>query len=432
MVIVGIFFASLLAYALFSRPLDKRSVTAQIVVLGSGVGFGFLLQASLGMTIDATMLGAAGELALILALVVDAARINIRALRRSARLPIRLLVIGLPLTIVAGTMVAIVVLPGITLVDAVIVATLLAPTDAALGAMVVNSTVVPRRIRQAINVESGLNDGLVTPIVLVAASLAVAGSAAPSGEPTWIADAIAEISLGAGAGVIVGVFGALALRIAVDRRWMQDNTHWMAAPAVGLLAWFLAHEVGGNVFVAAFAAGLAMTAAYGRIPRAFLEFAELGGELAGLIVFFLFGSLLVGMAGAVSVQVVIYAVLSLTVVRMLPVAISLVGSRLRPRTVLFIGWFGPRGLASIVLTLVALGDGGGAPPFGATIVTTVAATIALSVILHGLSAGPAVMRYGSYMATLPDDAAELKQTTALRTRRGVGRPAATGDGVAPT
>jgi sodium/hydrogen antiporter len=432
MLIIGIFFASLLAYALFSRPLDKRSVTPQIVLLGSGVGFALLLQASSDMTIDATMLGAAGELALILALVVDAARINIRALRRTAALPIRLLVIGLPLTIVAGTIMAMLVLPGMTFVNAVIVATLLAPTDAALGAMVVNSTVVPRRIRQAINVESGLNDGLVTPIVLVAASFAVAGGTAASGEPTWITDAIAEIALGAGGGVLVGVVGALALRMAVDRRWMHDNTHWIAAPAIGLLAWVVAHEVGGNVFVAAFAAGLAMTAAYGRVPRAFLEFAELGGELAGLIVFFLFGSLLVAMAGAISVPVLIYAVLSLTLVRMLPVAISLVGTHLRPPTVVFIGWFGPRGLASIVLTLVALGDGGGTPPFGTTIVATVATTIALSVILHGLSARPAVTSYGSYVATLTDDAAELRQTTALRTRRGVGRPAVTVDGVAPT
>jgi sodium/hydrogen antiporter len=419
MLTIGLFFAGLLAYALFSRVLDRASITAQIVMLAIGVGLGVVVQGTPEQSVEGELLGVAGELALILALVVDAARIDIGALRRTARLPIRLLVIGLPLTIAAGTIAAILVLPGITILDAIIVSTLLAPTDAALGAVVVNSRFVPRRIRQALNVESGLNDGLVTPIVLVAAALAVAGG--DPGDSAWIADAVAQIAFGALAGIVVGVLGALGLRLAVARQWMNAGTHWMAAPAIGFLAWFVAHELGGNVFVAAFAAGLAMTAAYGRVPESFLEFAEIGSELLGLIVFFLFGALLVGIAETISVPVVIYAVLSLTVVRMLPVAISLRGTHLRRPTVAFIGWFGPRGLASIVLTLVALGDGGGTPPFGATIVSAVALTIALSVIAHGLSAGPSAARYGEFVATLPEDAAELKQTAELRTRGGVDR-----------
>jgi sodium/hydrogen antiporter len=423
MLTVGLFCAGLLAYALFSGLLERRSITAQIVMLALGVGLGLAVRGTPEAIVETELLHIAGELALILALVVDAARIDIGALRRTAGLPIRLLVIGLPLTIVAGTIAAMLLLPGISLLEAVIVATLLAPTDAALGAMVVNSRFVPRRIRQALNVESGLNDGLVTPIVLVAAALAVAGG--DLGDTAWIADAAAQIAFGAIAGIVVGVLGALALRLAVARDWMDEGTHWMAAPAIGFLAWFVAHELGGNVFVAAFAAGLAMTAAYGRVPESFLVFAEVGGELLGLMVFFLFGALLVEMAGAISVPVVLYAVLSLTVVRMLPVAIALRGTNLRGPTVAFIGWFGPRGLASIVLTLVALGDGEGTPPFGATIAAAVAVTIALSVIAHGLSAGPAAERYGAFVATLPEDAAEHKQTTELPTRRGVNRTSVT-------
>jgi NhaP-type Na+/H+ or K+/H+ antiporter len=420
MLTIGLFFAGLLAYALVSRWLDRVSVSAQIVMLVLGVGLGIMAKGTSEAIFDTELLGVAGELALILALVVDAARIDIPALRRTARLPIRLLAVGLPLTIVAGTLVAMLVVPGLTLIEAIIVATLLAPTDAALGAVVVNSPIVPRRIRQALNVESGLNDGLVTPIVLVAAaSLAVVD--ANSGDTGWIADAVAQIAFGAIAGVGVGAIGAVALLLAVRRRWMLEGTHWIAAPAVGLLAWFVAHELGGNVFVAAFSAGLALSAVYGRVPDSFLEFAEVGGELVGLIVFFLFGALLVEISAAFSVPIVIYAVLSLTVVRMLPVAISLRGTRLSSPTVAFIGWFGPRGLASIVLTLVALGDGAGPPPFGVTVVATVAVTIALSVILHGLSAGPAVRRYGAFVATLPDEAAEHEATTAMRTRGGVDR-----------
>ncbi|MDF2735863.1 MAG: sodium:proton exchanger [Chloroflexota bacterium] len=425
MLTVGLFCAGLLAYALFSGLLERRSVTAQIMMLALGVGLGLAVRGTSEAIVETELLHIAGELALILALVVDAARIDMGALRRTAGLPIRLLVIGLPLTIALGTIVAVVVLPGITVLEAIIVATLLAPTDAALGAMVVNSRFVPRRIRQALNVESGLNDGLVTPIVLVAAAVAVAGG--DLRDTAWIADAVSQIAFGAVAGVLVGVVGALALRLAVARQWMHEGTHWMVAPAVGFLAWFVAHELGGNVFVAAFAAGLAMTAAYGRVPESFLVFAEVGGELLGLMVFFLFGALLVGIAGTISVSVVLYAVLSLTVIRMIPVAIALRGTRLRSPTVAFIGWFGPRGLASIVLTFVALGDGGGNPPFSATIVAAVAVTIALSVIAHGMSAGPAAERYGAFVATLPEDAAEHEHTTELPTRRGVHRRSVTSE-----
>ncbi len=419
MLTIGLFCAGLLVYALLSRLLDRLSFTAQILMLAIGVVLGIAIRGTPEMTVETELLGVAGELALILALVVDAARIDIGALRKTAGIPIRLLVIGLPLTIVAGTIVAMLLLPGITVIEAVIVATLLAPTDAALGAMVVNSPIIPRRIRQALNVESGLNDGLVTPIVLVAAAVAVVGG--DVGDTAWIPDAVSQIAFGAIAGVVIGVLGALALRVAVARNWMHAGTHWMAAPAIGFLAWFVAHELGGNVFVAAFAAGLAMTATYGHVPESFLEFAEVGGELLGLMVFFLFGALLAGMGGAITLPVLVYAVLSLTIIRMLPVAISLRGTRLRTPTVAFIGWFGPRGLASIVLTLVALGDGGGTPPFGAAVVAAVSLTIALSVIAHGLSAGPAVARYGAYVATLPEDAAEHKRTAELPTRRGVDR-----------
>ena len=200
MLTIGLFCAGLLVYALFSRLLDRVSLTAQILMLAIGVVLGIAVRGTPETTVDTELLGVAGELALILALVVDAARIDIGALRKTAGIPIRLLAIGLPLTIVAGTIVAMLLLPGITVIEAVIVATLLAPTDAALGAMVVNSPIIPRRIRQALNVESGLNDGLVTPIVLVAAAVAVAGGDVR--DTAWIPDAVAQIAFGAFAGIM--------------------------------------------------------------------------------------------------------------------------------------------------------------------------------------------------------------------------------------
>ena len=419
MLTIGLFFAGLLAYALVSRLLDRASITAQIVMLALGVGLGLAVQGTPERTVDTELLGVAGELALILALAVDAARIDIGALRRTAGLPIRLLVIGLPLTIVVGTIAAILVLPGITVLDAIIVSTLLAPTDAALGAIVINSRFVPRRIRQALNVESGLNDGLVTPIVLVAAALAVAGGD-PAGT-AWIRDAVAQIAYGALAGIAVGVLGALALRFAIARQWMHDGTHWIAVPAIAFLAWFVAHELGGNVFVAAFAAGPCddhgIWTCAGVVPgvrRGRRRVARADGVLP-----------VRGTAGGDRWD---HHRTDRDLRR--PVADDRpdapggdlpAGTRLRRPTVAFIGWFGPRGLASIVLTLVALGDGGGAPPFSAAVVSAVVVTIALSVLAHGLSAGPAVARYGAYVATLPEGAAEHESTAELRTRRGVHR-----------
>ncbi len=258
--------------------------------------------------------------------------------------------------------------------------------------------------------ESGLNDGLVTPLVLVAAAAAQAGTGAAGGG---LADAITQIGLGVVAGAAIGIATAFLLRLAIHRGWILDSARWMAAPAMAFLAWFVAHEIGGNVFVAAFVAGLAATATYGRVPDAFLEFAEIGGELLGLAVFFLFGALVPSIPG-IDGPVIIYALVALTVVRMLPVAVSLIGTHLAPPTVAFMGWFGPRGLASLVLALVAIGDGSGEPPgFAPIVVAAVAATIVLSVLAHGLSAGPAVARYGRFVETLPAAAAEHEDVAAL-------------------
>lgn len=421
MVLLGVFCAVLLAYGLLSRVLQARSLTPQIVLLVSGIAVGLAIRGSSEVTVDTEVLHVAGEFALVLALTVDAARIDVAALRGTAGLPIRLLAIGLPLTIAAGILAALAILPGVTVLDALILATLVAPTDAALGAVVVSSERVPLRIRQALNVESGLNDGLVTPIVLVAAAAAQAGSEAAAGA--WVADAIAQIGLGVIAGALVGIGTAVLLRVAIHRGWILEGARWMAAPAMALLAWFVAHEIGGNVFVAAFVAGLAATAAYGRVPDAFLEFAEVTGELLGLVVFFLFGALVPSIAG-IDGPVILFALVALTLARMLPVAVSLIGTHLAPQTVAFMGWFGPRGLASLVLALVAIGDGSAAPPgFAPVVVAAVTATIVLSVLAHGLSAGPAVARYGRFVDTLPVDAAEREHAAPLPTRGGVNRNA---------
>ena len=414
--LVGIFFAALFAYSVISRPLERRSLTPQIVMLGIGLLVGIAIRDSPDVAFDVGLLHVAGEVALILALTVDAARIDVAALRGTASLPIRLLGIGLPLTILAGAVAASLIFPELTLVEAALLAALVAPTDAALGMSVVTSPRIPLRIRQAINVESGLNDGIVTPLVIVAAGAATAeATAAGSG---WITDAASELAVGVVAGVIVGCVGGWVLRRSVRHTTILAGAQWMAAPAIAALAWFVAHQLGGNVFVAAFVAGFATTATFGRMPDAFLEFAQVGGELIGLAVFFLFGAVVPSLTGF-SPAVVLFAVLALTVLRMVPVAISLTGTGLSRPSVALIGWFGPRGLASLVLVLVALGDGDGPPGFAPVIVAAVATTIVLSVLAHGLSARPAVTAYGRFVETLPPDAPELETTVDLPARGSV-------------
>jgi NhaP-type Na+/H+ or K+/H+ antiporter len=408
--LAAVFFAGLLLYGLVSRLLDARGVTPQIVLLGLGVLFGLVTLGDPAYALDIEVVHVAGEVALVLCLFVDAARIDIGRLRGSAALPTRLLAIGLPLTIVAGTVAAVAILPGVDLAAARLIALLVAPTDAALGAVVVTSRAIPLRIRQALNVESGLNDGLVTPLVLVAVAIVLTETR--TGPTDWLADAALQIGAGTLAGVVAGAGAALLLRIAVARNLVLPGARWVAAPSIALLAWALAVALGGNPFVAAFVAGIASTATFGRVPDAFLEFGEIVGELLALIVFFAFG-IVAASLGPYDVPVIAFAVLALTAVRMLPVAVALIGTGLAPATIGFVGWFGPRGLASIVLAIVAIEELRTDAVLDERILAAVALTVLLSVLAHGLTAGPGVRAYHRFAAHLPATAPELGSTIDL-------------------
>jgi NhaP-type Na+/H+ or K+/H+ antiporter len=413
MLIAGVFFAGLLVYGLFSRRLDRLSISPQMALLALGMVVGWVGATSTEMEGEEELLELVGEVALILCLYVDAARINVGALRGTAILPVRLLAVGLPLTIVVGIAAAALTLPGLGMTDIVLLALLVAPTDAALGALVVNSPTVPVRIRQALNVESGLNDGLVTPLVLVVAAFAAAGGTAPEG---WVADAVGQIVLGSGAGVAVGGGAAWLVGVARRRDWIHDGARWVIAPSIAVVTWFVAEAIGGNAFVGAFVAGLTTAVVIGTVREDFLEFGEVGGELLGLVVFFLVGALL-PIKGPYGPDVVVFAILALTAVRMVPVAVSLVGTHLATPTLLFMGWFGPRGLASVVLALVALGEvHGGGGEIAPVVTSAVLLTIVLSVVLHGLTAGPFVRAYVRAIDRLPATAAEHEEVAVVPTR----------------
>ena len=325
------------------------------------------------------------EVTLVWVLFADACRVRLSELRDDLGHYVRLLAIGLPLTTALGAAAAALLL-GVSPWYALLLGAALAPTDAALSSAVMSDRRIPYRIRQTLNVESGLNDGIATPIVTVAlaAIVAEAGIRQQGGG-----HALLGLLLGALIGAVLGALGGILLHTARQRGWSSEEFAGPAILALSLLAYLLATLIGANGFVAAFVAGSAFGAFTGRGGEKEIYYVEQTCGLASMISWLLFGALAVpDIVADWNWGIVLYALLSLTVIRMLPVAISLLGARMDWATVFFIGWFGPRGLASIVFALIALEDLHGVPGPIDDVVATISLTVLLSVVFHGLSAQP--------------------------------------------
>ena len=389
---LAIIAAGLLLYSLISGRLQGTIITAPMVfiVFGFVVGAGGLDLAHIDLQHSA--IHTVAEFTLILVLFTDAARIDLVLLRRDHNLPIRMLILGLPLTLGAGWLIASWLFPTFSFWEAALLAALLAPTDAALGQAVVSAKVVPVRIRQAINVESGLNDGIALPAVLLFAALA---SAQPGTTATneWISFALLQLTLGPLTGVIVGLVGARLLDSAVERGWMNESSQGIGILALAVFSYVAAEITGGNGFIAAFIAGMVFGNTI-RHPCTFLfDFMETEGQLLMLVAFLVFGAVLLPQGlEHLNSTMLLYALLSLTVIRMVPIAISLAGAGLSAPTKLFLGWFGPRGLASILFVLLIVEESDA--PHREEILALVLITVALSALLHGVSAAPLAARFG--------------------------------------
>ncbi len=381
------------AFGLVSGRAERSFVTAPMVFTGVGLGLG--AAEVLDMDLGSSVIHGLAELTLILVLFTDASRIDLSCLRRERAIPMRLLGLGMPLTIGLGALVGKLLFPSLTLTEAALLAAILAPTDAALGQAVVSNPAVPVRIRQSLNVESGLNDGIAVPVVLLLGSMA--GAVEQMGDATyWVGLVFLAITFGPLAGWLVGWAGGRLLTEAMTLGWVSPAFQRIAALAFALLAFAGAELVGGNGFIAAFVAGLTIGNTARGVCDCLYEFGEAEGQLFGLLVFLVFGATLVPEAMAhVSLAVVGYAVLSLTVVRMVPVALALVGLGLKPPTLGFLGWFGPRGLASILFVLLIVESG--RLEQGALIEAVVVLTVLGSILLHGASAHPAAQRYGAWV-----------------------------------
>jgi sodium/hydrogen antiporter len=410
---VVIFFLLVFAFAVTVRTLRRIDVSAPMAFVAAGALLSLALPsldevANEGLTLLT-------ELTLALILFHDAAQVRPRRIAADRGLMARLLLVGLPLTMAAGWLLGRVAFPGMPAMMLLLLAAAVAPTDAGLGAATVLNPVVPVRVRRMLNVESGLNDGLCTPFVMFAiAALAGEEGLAPV-ESIWAA--LGDLAVGSVVGAAVGAGAGLALGWSRTNGISTRHTRPLAALVLPLIAYGGAELVSGNAFVAAFVAGSAFAgAARWAEEEETLGLTEAVADPLAFAVWFAFGFIAVPVlfenVGWVEGA---YAVLALTVLRMVPVALALLGTGLRPRTVAFVGWFGPRGLASVVFTLLSL-EALELDADLTRVVATICLTVLLSVLAHGLTADPLARRYGAW-AQRTRPAQELVGSTEPRTRR---------------
>ena len=391
---------ALFTYSLISGRLEGSIFTAPMVfvLLGFLVGPGALNIAPIDA--DHSLIHLIAEGTLILVLFTDAARIDLQQVRDDHNLPIRMLVAGLPLAVLFGVLFAVFLFPEFSIWEAALLAALLAPTDAALGQAVVTAKVVPVRIRQAINIESGLNDGMILPVVLIFAAMAGTHYEMTSaGE--WIWFTLYQVTLGPLAGIVLGYIGARLIDRTAELGWMGESFQGISIISLAILIYTVSEIIGGNGFIAVFVGGMVFGNAIRNACAFLFEFMETEGQLLMLITFVIFGAALLPEGlHYVDMNIVIYAVLSLTVIRMIPIGLSLTGSGVQLPTKLFLGWFGPRGLASILFVLLILDETEVA--HHNEIFATVMLTVLLSAVLHGISAAPLAAAYGRKTETMGD------------------------------
>jgi NhaP-type Na+/H+ or K+/H+ antiporter len=388
---IALLAATLIGYALVSRRLAGTMVTAPMVFVAAGFVFGSEVLDLFETPVGSAELRLLAEVALALLLFADASALDTRRLARERSMPIRLLGIALPLTIALGAVVAIVAFPDLMTFEAIALAVLLAPTDAALGQSIVSDTRLPSVVRQGLNAESGLNDGICVPLLVAAVTFAELEEA-PTFSGEVVVDLVEELAIAVGIGVGVAVLVAILTRASMRRAWLQERWGLIVPLAATAAAYTTTVEAGGSGFIAAFVAGLIYGRLLGPSAHESTELTEDLGHVLSAVTFVLFGAVVVG-RGALHLDAatVVYALASLTLVRMAPVAISLIGSGARRPTIAFAGWFGPRGLASIVFALTIVEESGLTGTRRIVDVATI--TILLSVFAHGLSAPWLTERY---------------------------------------
>ena len=383
---LAIFALFVFCYTLVAGRLERTPASGPIVFVASGFLMGPMVLGWFDGSVSRTEVRMLADLTLAVILFVDAANANLTVLKRQFQIPARMLFLGLPGVIVLGTLTAAVLFDNLSLLEAAILGTMLAATDAALGKAVITNQSVPTQIREGLNFESGLNDGLCVPILLVLVALALAGGSEAGGTLPAVQLVIKELGIGLLVGLGLTGAGAWAMRWCRDQGWLTEVWKQITVVALAMACFAVAQSLHGSGYIAAFVGGLLFGFMAKKATHRLVLASEGLAETLALLTWFIFGAAVIGRyIDLFTWEMLLYAVLSLTVIRMLPIFVSLAGTGQSPQSKLFLGWFGPRGLASIVFGIIVLEKGVAESEFMAAVV---AVTVILSLVAHGISANP--------------------------------------------
>ena len=394
-----VFVLFILVFGLFAKRLEKTAISGPFLAVIVGLLAGPLVLDLIDLKLGIENYRIVAELTLALVLFTDASNTDIRILVKNVTIPSRLLLIGLPLTIAFGMVGGLFLFKGFSWLELGILSTLLAPTDAALGKPVVTNPLVPSKIRESLNVESGLNDGICVPVLFLLMAL----FSAQTGESVGFRDGLLlfaeEIGIGLAVGLGITFIMDRLIHFSENHGWISKSWRTILVIALSFLCFTTAQLAGGSGFIACFTGGLLYSAINRKYKHDLLEEAEGAGDTLSMFTWIIFGSVVIAEnLRFFTWNIIIYALLSLTVIRMLPVLISLINTGLTGKEKLFISWFGPRGLASIVFAIIIFDIG---LPHKGTIILTAACTILLSIILHGLTANPFIRRLNKEKQSQP-------------------------------
>lgn len=382
----------LAAGALLSGLAHRSILSLSFFFLAAGMMLGPGLFGVIDLETTADLVKRVTELTLIVILFVDGLEVERSFVRRGWHVPTRTLLIAMPLTAVFIALVGGPLL-GLSWGEAFLLGALLSPTDPVLTSSVCTNPKIPARIRNSLNLESGFNDGLALPAVILFAHYLLRDS----GDLSWWQFLARDVGVGAAvgfAGALVAVWLVKSLR---GRMVMATHYLTLYAFAVSLSLYAAARFAGGNGFIAVYLAGIVMAAMGGDQAPAFPRFSRDLGEVLKLATFVIFGSLLAfswwvdeGWRGLLFVLFVIFAA------RTLALLLSLIGTRLDWQERAFMAWFGPKGVACVAYSLLVLGL---EVPGGVRVFHLTALVVVASIILHGASDTPLANRFARRQET---------------------------------
>ncbi|MBX3098267.1 MAG: cation:proton antiporter [Salinibacterium sp.] len=372
----------LLAAILISGIAHRTVLSTAVVFLVAGFLLGQGMAGVVVLTAGDDRVSVLAQIALFVVLYTDGQRLAIRDLARAWRLPGRALLLGMPLTFVITALLG-VWLVGLPWPQALLIAAVLAPTDPVFASAIVGRNEIPARIRGLLQVESGLNDGLALPVVLIF----IAAIGGPDVEPLVLT---LELVGGVALGIVVPLLVSFLLRI----RFLATTPLYasLGPIAIAIIVYGVAVSTGANLYLAAFAAGITVASAAPELRDAFIEYGEFIAEIVKLLAIFIFGALIApSVLADVSPLGYLFAVLILIVARPVAIELALIGSKLPWEERATAAWFGPKGFASVLYGVLVLESGS---PDAEHLFHLIVVAISLSIIAHSSTDVPIAGYFG--------------------------------------